>query len=450
MATSKQLLVALLLGALAGPVHGTEGDVLAATDFRSGTQDWSLKGLGTAMGWSSEGLQSEGDVIAAIDSPADTGRTWYYAAPKAFLGGDKALAYNGWLVFNFGHFEYESMGLPAIDGYDVYLQAKNKKFTLGLKGVFKMDDNKLSNTYSVRLEEDFMPPGSQATWELVNVVKPVDGKLVTKAPSQHEFITCLQTLTGIWIRGSYFKGSEASWLKDVKIIQGAVNKGGNPLGATSTLVNGSLVYGDKTAPPTASSTCCASRTCVSNDKYEISFDRPGCMHSSDMYCCMTNAITADSCGGASSKYPVTYDKSKAAEVIRGTDYNEGRAFFTPGTVDKCQGPGTGQHGTKFSSCHTHKDPFADAQSIKYGQRRASWGVGTKNQNMGIKVCPAIGPAGQCWACCVGEGVGVGVSRASSMRVANGKACTCRRFPSRSHSSRTTTWAPFRASALPPR
>ena len=252
MAYSKQLLVALLLGVMAGRASAVEGDVLAASDFRSGTQGWELKGLGSATGWSSDGLQSEGDVIAAIDSPSDTGKNWYYSAPKSFLGGDKSLAYNGWLVFDFGHFEYESMGMPSMDGYDVYLVAKNKKFTLGLRGVFKVDDTKLSNTYSIRLEEDFEPPGTTAAWELVNVVKAVDGKLVTKMPTQHEFITCLQTLTGVWIRGSYFRGSEASWLKDVKIIQGAVNKGGNPLGAESTLVNGALVYGDKNAPPTVS------------------------------------------------------------------------------------------------------------------------------------------------------------------------------------------------------
>jgi len=390
MAPSKQLLVALLLGLLVGYAQGIEGDVLAASDFRSGTQNWTLKGVGTATGWSSEGLQSEGDVIAAIDSPADTGKNWYYSAPKAFLGGDKSLAYNGWLVFDFGHFEYESMGMPAMAGYDVYLQAKSKKFTLGLKGVFQMDDHKLSNTYSVRLEEEFLSEGSTAVWELVNVVKAVDGKLVAKAPTQHEFITCLQTLTGIWIRGSYFKGSEASWLKDVKIIQGAVNKGGDPRGATSTLVNGSLVYGDKTAPPTASSTCCSSRTCVSNDKYEISFDRPGCMHSSDMYCCMAQ----DSC----TAYSRTYDQSKAAEIVRGTDYNEGRAFFTPGTVDKCQGAGTGQHGAKFSNCHAGQpsprastanavnDAATDlANDIIYMNKRAFWGTGTKNQNMGMQV-----------------------------------------------------------------
>ena len=352
MASSKQLLVALLLGVLVGHAHGIEGDVIAASDFRSGTQDWQLKGLGSSTGWSSDGLQSEGDVIAAIDSPSDTGRTWYYSAPKAFLGGDKSLAYNGWLVFDFGHFEYESMGLPVMDGFDVYLQAKNKKNSLGIKGVFKMDDNKLSNTYSVRLEEDFVPPNSTATWEMVNVQKVVNGRLVTKAPTQHEFITCLQTLAGIWIRGSYFKGSEASWLKNVKIIQGAVNKGGNPLGAVATLVNGSLVYDDKKTPPTASSTCCSSRTCVSNDKYEISFDRPGCMQSSDMYCCMGS----DGCR----RYSRYYDKSTAHDVIRQTDNNEGRAFFTPGTVNKCKGPGSGQYGAQFSSCHSVKENWGGA------------------------------------------------------------------------------------------
>ena len=41
------------------------------------------------------------------------------------------------------------MGLPPMAGYDVILQSKNKKLTLGLTGVFKLDDMKLSNSYSV-------------------------------------------------------------------------------------------------------------------------------------------------------------------------------------------------------------------------------------------------------------------------------------------------------------
>ena len=48
-----------------------------------------------------------------------------------------------------GHFEYESMAEPPTDGYDVYLQSKNKKWTLGLKGVFNLNDNTMSNTYAV-------------------------------------------------------------------------------------------------------------------------------------------------------------------------------------------------------------------------------------------------------------------------------------------------------------
>ena len=50
MAYSKQLLVALLLGVMAGRASAVEGDVLAASDFRSGTQGWELKGLGSATG----------------------------------------------------------------------------------------------------------------------------------------------------------------------------------------------------------------------------------------------------------------------------------------------------------------------------------------------------------------------------------------------------------------
>jgi hypothetical protein len=42
------------------------------------------------------------------------------------------------------------MGEPPMKGYDVYLQSKNKKLTLGLKGVFHLDDNKMSNSYAVR------------------------------------------------------------------------------------------------------------------------------------------------------------------------------------------------------------------------------------------------------------------------------------------------------------
>ncbi|KAJ1485025.1 hypothetical protein T484DRAFT_1795226, partial [Baffinella frigidus] len=363
----------LSLAALTGPAQGIEGDVIAASDFRSGAQNWTLQG----SGWSSEGLQSEGDVIAAIDDPSNTAKTWYYAAPKAFLGGDKTLAYNGWLAFDFGHFEYESMGLSMMDGYDVLLYGKNKKMTLGLKGVFKSDGSRLSNSYAVRLEESFQPSGSAANWKLTNVVKAVDGKLVAKAPTQYEFIATLQSLTGISIRGSYYQGSEATWIKDVKILQGALNKGGDD-GDIQTRIQGTLVNGSRATPVASSDTCCSSRTCVSNDKYEISFDRPGCMQAPDGYCCMSSPMSnTDTC----TTYSRTFDKSKAAEIVGGTDHNEGRPFFLPGRVDRCRGAGTGQYGQSFSSC---LDESAVAST-------ATWDSGTKNQNMGVMAIPIKKP-----------------------------------------------------------
>ena len=278
----------------------------------------------------------------------------------------------------------------------------------------------------VRLEESFSPNGSTATWEMVcsvqtlhfllsssvfskfndtkfddqvNVLKPVGGKLVAKPPTQHQFVNCLQSLTGIvrksliflvkidfffsgiWIRGSYFKGPEATWLRNVKIIQGSLNKGGDS-GEIQNIVNGTI-NGSLSSPPTATSDCCSSRTCVTNDKYEIIFDRPGCMQAPDMYCCMGGSTSEDNCN----LYSKWYDKSKAAEIIRGTDYNEGRAFSTPGRVDRCYGAGTGIGGQAFSDC---LDGTSGTTSSTSGQR-AHWDSATKNQNIGIRGIPIQKP-----------------------------------------------------------
>jgi len=367
-----QWLAACSLVALLLSTNAADGDVIASSDFRSGIDGWKLEGVG----FSKSGLQSEGDAIAGLDDALNADKNWYYAAPKSFLGGDKSLAYNGWLTFDLGHYEYESMGQGPMPGYDVYLIAKNKKLTLGLRGVFKVDDNHLSQTYNVRLEESFTVDDSETSWELVNVLKPLDGKLVAKPPTQHEFISCLQSLTGIWIRGSFFRGSEATWVKNVKILQGPLNKGGVD-GEVQTLVDGVLVSSSRSAPPTTTSDCCSSRTCVSNDKYELTFDRPGCMQAPDMYCCMSgSSMSDDTC----STYSASFENSKAAEIIRGTDYNEGRAFFLPTQVDRCKGEGKGQYGSKFASC---TDGTAGIP--------ATWDTGTKNQNMGLKSIPISKP-----------------------------------------------------------
>uniref|UniRef100_A0A7S1E593 Laminin IV type A domain-containing protein n=1 Tax=Hemiselmis andersenii TaxID=464988 RepID=A0A7S1E593_HEMAN len=378
-------LQALLLFSLAllQLVSAGTGDVIAASDFRLGTQDWELEG----SGWSSEGLQSEGDLIAAVDSPTSPSSTWYYSAPSTFIDGDKAMAYNGFLSFDFGHFEYESMGEGTMPGYDIMLYGRNKKQTLGIKGIFQMDETKLSKTYNVRLEETFAANNSAAMWELVNVLKPVEGKLVTKAPTQHEFLATLQSLSAIWIRGSYFKGSEATWLKNVKIVRGVITKGTAAGREETELVNG-VTSRVAATTPAADSGCCASKTCVTNDYYEIDFDRPGCMQAPDYQCYMPQATdTIDKTGAA--RYFKTYDESSAAEITRGTDYNEGRAFMLPGTVSPCWGAGP-VSATK-SACLMAGDNPGTVPSSGAGTGFARWDSGTKNQNMGMMGTPLRKP-----------------------------------------------------------
>ncbi|EKX52136.1 hypothetical protein GUITHDRAFT_150697, partial [Guillardia theta CCMP2712] len=200
---------------------GMPGDVLTVSDFFLGLQNWTIQGAG----WSQQGLFLEGESLAAMDSSQVTNGIWYFASPSTFLPGDMTLAYNGWLTYNLGHYEYESMGLPPMPAYDVQLVSSKKKFTMGIKGVFSEDPTYLSHLYNVRLDETFTSRnGSQ--WEMVNVKLPRDGKLVSRNPTKHEFIKCLQTMTGIWIRGSYFPGNEATWLRNVSIIEGSLNKGG--------------------------------------------------------------------------------------------------------------------------------------------------------------------------------------------------------------------------------
>ena len=198
----------------------------------------------------------------------------------------------------------------------------------------------------------------------------------------------LDGCAGIWIRGAYFKGPEATWLKDVKIVQGALNKG-SETGEVHTLVNGAVVNSSSSAPAPASSDCCSSRTCVTNDKYEILFDRPGCMQSPDAYSCMGSPTSSDSC----TRFSKGYDQSKAAEVIQGTDWNEGRDFTLPGRVDRCYGAGTGVGGAAYSECWdgSMTNVLANDATPLGSNQRASWPSATKNQNMGVKAIPITKP-----------------------------------------------------------
>ena len=76
-------------------------------------------------------------------------------------------AYNGWLQYTLGHFEYEDIGEGIMKGYDVMLISTRKKFSMGLKGVLKMPEDSLAATYQVRLDESFSPDNGTSHWELI-------------------------------------------------------------------------------------------------------------------------------------------------------------------------------------------------------------------------------------------------------------------------------------------
>jgi len=123
-------------------------------------------------------------------------------------------AYNGWLQYTLGHFEYEDIGEGVMPGYDVILTSTRKKFSMGLKvyihinicmythtytcvyiytynpsphntriqGVFKMPEDALSAIYQVRLEETFSPDNGTSYFQLLN------GKSAGVRASKHEIV----------------------------------------------------------------------------------------------------------------------------------------------------------------------------------------------------------------------------------------------------------------------
>ena len=290
----------------------------------------------------------------------DAKSLWWFTAPKDFLGGDAAHAYNGWLQYTLGHFEYEDIGEGVMDGYDVMLISTRKKFSMGIKGVFKAPDDQLSATYQVRLDETFSPDEGNSYWELIT------GKLAGRRASKLEVVQCLSNLAEVRIRGSYFKGLEATWLREVSVLQGLLDKGGRYPGMTLsgepdggpeyTVIKGIKVYAPRITAPAASEGCCASKTCTGQDRYELVFDRPGCMNTADDYC------------------EASYKTSNAATIVEGSDLNEGRVFFTPETPIRCSTP----EATRTSNLCTD----------------GLWGVGTKNQNIGQLAVPISKPFSQ--------------------------------------------------------
>lgn len=311
---------AAVLSSLIAVAKAEEGAVLAADDVGGkNLQDWRLEG----SGWAVEGIKKEGSRLVAMDKSREEAKgLWWFTAPADFLSGDAAHAYNGWLQYTLGHFEYEDTGEGVMEGYDVMLISTRKKLSMGLKGVFQPPEDSLSAKYQVRLEETFSPNNGASYWQLVT------GKLAGVRATKNDLIQCLGNLREVRIRGSYYKGIEAAWLREISVLQGNVDKGGRhpgmmqskqpDAGPEYTIVNGVKVFSARSSAPPPSASCCTRKTCVGRDRYELVFDRPGCVQSADMQC------------------DERYKMSNAAAIIKRTDEIEGRKFVTPGTQKNLQ------------------------------------------------------------------------------------------------------------------
>ena len=116
------------------------------------------------------------------------------------------------------------------------------------------------------------------------------------------------------------------------------------------------------------------------------------MQSPDYQCYMPQSVDTIAKSGSDIRYFKTYDQSSAAEITRGTDYNEGRAFSLPGTVSPCWGAGA-VSPTKSACAAAGQNPGTAAYvpATQGESRWARWESATKNQNIGTMGIPIRKP-----------------------------------------------------------
>jgi len=188
------LVVVALVLVVVPPVAGEDSEetVLAESDFLWDVDGWTTRGA-------AENFQHGQKMIKASDAgPVN----WFFVAPGKFLGAKRA-AYGGKLSFRHGFFEYNSEGAEFQDKeFDVLLHSDAHGLVLGRRHLvpawaFRSD-------HEVDLVET-------AGWVINGTSTP---------PSKPDMTRVLSKLSGISIRGGYYKGNEDAYLMAVKMTAG--------------------------------------------------------------------------------------------------------------------------------------------------------------------------------------------------------------------------------------
>eukprot|EP00297_Palpitomonas_bilix_P015130 CAMPEP_0113881966 /NCGR_PEP_ID=MMETSP0780_2-20120614/8679_1 /TAXON_ID=652834 /ORGANISM="Palpitomonas bilix" /LENGTH=214 /DNA_ID=CAMNT_0000868901 /DNA_START=420 /DNA_END=1064 /DNA_ORIENTATION=+ /assembly_acc=CAM_ASM_000599 len=164
--------------------------ILVQSDFTTDKEGWSSTGHG--------GIVQKTSMLFANDADCDI---WYFVAPSKFLG-DQSAAYNGFLNFRLGHFEFSSGGKGMIRDFDVILESAFARISLGVKDVVPPWVG--SSRSSLALSE-------YGGWVVIET---------GLAPTRHQFVQVIASLTGLKIRGGYYHGFESTWIDAVTLVEG--------------------------------------------------------------------------------------------------------------------------------------------------------------------------------------------------------------------------------------
>ena len=197
-------------------VFGRQNDILFAQDFKDTTNDWSTwspeKGTVTSFG-----VCKSGYGICGSDT---TKRHWYFSAPPAVMG-DRSGAFSGSLVLTMGHIFHNALDQPPMDAPNLNSLANSRYSVADVTIISKLNQMSLSavNVLNRGKIGNYWGKVQAYTIPMVpsSFVFTNGSNLLV---SQKDVIVCLQSITELRIRGSYFAGAEMAILQKLSWIEG--------------------------------------------------------------------------------------------------------------------------------------------------------------------------------------------------------------------------------------